>query len=77
MALLNSFYKTLLFLSLLFVALLEGTQWGKKGPGSPVHSTKVPGPSGSLGPILFRPGTFSGPSRDFTGQDSPAGKPST
>ena len=30
------------------------------------------GPSMSLGPVLSRPGTFPGPSRDFPGRDSPA-----
>ena len=33
------------------------------------------GPSRSLGPVLSRP--VLGPSRDFPGRDSPAGKPST
>ena len=33
------------------------------------------GPSGFLGPVLSRP--VPGPSRDFPGRDSPAGKPSS
>ena len=55
----------------------------KKGPGclqkkSPglldFFSPGTMGPSEFLGPVLSRP--VPGPSRDFPGRDSPAGKPS-
>ena len=50
----------------------------KKSPGTFRVSRSCParttGPSRSLGPVLSRP--VPGPSRDFPGRDSPAGKPS-
>ena len=55
-------------------------QGGKKGPGGPGTfrvsrscPARTTGPSRSLGPVLSRP--VPGPSRDFPGRDSPAGKP--
>jgi hypothetical protein len=49
------------------------------GPGTFEVSRSCParttGPLRSLGPVLSRP--VPGPSRDFPGRDSPAGKPST
>ena len=51
----------------------------KKSPGTFRVSRSCPGrttgPSRSLGPVLSCP--VPGPSRDFPGRDSPAGKPST
>ena len=47
----------------------------KKSPGLlEFFSPGTMGPSEFLGPVLSRP--VPGPSRDFPGRDSPAGKPS-
>ena len=56
--------------------------WTSLVPGPQDHGTfrvsrscpaRTTGPSKSLGPVLSRP--VPGPSRDFPGRDSPAGKP--
>ena len=54
-----------------------GKSWDLKKNSRDFWTSLVPGPSGSLSPVLSPLGTIPGPFWDLQGQDSPAGNASS